>query len=109
MRRFCAGRAETARRTSARVDRIRASIIRGVSEEPNRGNGPGWAAKAGAYMGLAFVTPISGFLCYKAGEWLNLKLGLNYLDTAGLVFGCVVGMFETFRQAVRIEGIGRKK
>lgn len=66
-------------------------------------------AKAAAYAGLAFVTPISGYLCYLAGEWLNRKLATSYLDMAGMLVGCALGMYETFRQAVKIEGLDRKR
>jgi hypothetical protein len=66
-------------------------------------------AKAAAYAGLALVTPISGYLGYLGGTWLNGKLASTYLDMAGMLAGCGLGMYETFRQAVRIEGLDRKK
>lgn len=66
-------------------------------------------AKAGAYAGLAFVTPISGWVCYRIGEWLDRAWGVSYLDLVGLIIGCAAGMYETFRQAVRIEGLDRRR
>ncbi|MBI4891027.1 MAG: AtpZ/AtpI family protein [Acidobacteria bacterium] len=66
-------------------------------------------AKAGAYAGLAFVTPISGWVCYMAGKWMDAKYGTGYWGLVGLMLGCAAGMYETFRQAVRIEGLDRKK
>lgn len=66
-------------------------------------------AKAGAYSGLALVTPVSGWVCYKIGEYLNHLWNTSLLDTAGLILGCGLGMYETFRQAVRIEGLDKKK
>ena len=66
-------------------------------------------AKAGAYAGLAFVTPVSGWLCYQAGAWLDEKWGTSYLYLVGLLVGCVAGMYETFRQAVRIEGLDKRR
>ena len=66
-------------------------------------------AKAAAYAGLALVTPISGYIGYAVGGWLNGKLGTPYLDTLGMMLGCGLGMYETFRQAVKIEGLDRKK
>lgn len=66
-------------------------------------------AKAGAYMGLAMVTPISGWVCYKLGQWLMAKTGTPYLDLVGLLVGCAAGIYETFVQAVRIEGLDEKK
>jgi uncharacterized protein YqgC (DUF456 family) len=65
--------------------------------------------KAAAYAGLALVTPVSGYVCYLAGGWLNGKLGASYLDMAGMLVGCALGMYESFRQAMRIEGLDRKK
>lgn len=62
-------------------------------------------AKAGAYVGLAFVTPISGWVCWKLGEWLDRTWGTGYLYLVGLIVGCAAGMYETFRQAMRIEGL----
>lgn len=66
-------------------------------------------AKAGAYMGLALVTPIAGYMGYLAGGWLGQKTGIHWLDTVGLLLGCVAGMYETGRSAIRIEGLDRKK
>jgi F0F1-type ATP synthase assembly protein I len=66
-------------------------------------------SKAAAYMGLAFVTPVSGWVCYKLGQWLDVKTGSNYWALIGMILGCAAGMYETFRQAVRLEGLDRKK
>lgn len=60
-------------------------------------------------MGLAMVTPISGWVCYKLGQWLMAKTGTPYLDLVGLLVGCAAGIYETFVQAVRIEGLDEKK
>jgi hypothetical protein len=66
-------------------------------------------AKAGAYMGLAFITPIAGYIGYVVGLWLAPKVGVSWLDMAGLMLGCASGMYETYRQALRIEGLDRKR
>lgn len=66
-------------------------------------------AKAGAYMGLAFITPIAGYIGYLAGLWLAPKFGVPWLDIAGMMLGCASGMYETYRQALRIEGLDRKR
>jgi hypothetical protein len=68
----------------------------------------GWG-KAGAYLGLAFVTPISGYICYVVGQWLDGRSGTDWMGTAGLIVGCVAGMYETVKQAIRIEGLNKKK
>lgn len=66
-------------------------------------------AKAAAYMGLALVTPVSGYICYRVGQWLDDKLATEWLAMVGLIAGCAAGMYETFRQALRIEGLDRKR
>ncbi len=75
--------------------------------EERRGLSP--YAKAGAYAGLAFVTPISGWVCYKTGVWLDEAWGTSYMYLVGLILGCAAGMYETFRQALRIEGLDRRR
>jgi hypothetical protein len=66
-------------------------------------------AKAGAYAGLALVTPISGWICYQIGLWLDQRYGTGWMSTLGLMLGCGLGMYETFKAAVRIEGLDKKK
>jgi F0F1-type ATP synthase assembly protein I len=66
-------------------------------------------AKAGAYAGLALVTPISGWVCYQVGLWLDQRWGTGYWNLVGLLVGCGAGMYETYRQAVRIEGLGKNQ
>jgi hypothetical protein len=78
-------------------------------EEVKKPAGMNSYAKAGAYMGLATITPISGYICYLIGGWLDAKMGWNWAATTGLMVGCVAGMYETFRQAVRIEGLDKRK
>ncbi|MBI5084246.1 MAG: AtpZ/AtpI family protein [Acidobacteria bacterium] len=77
--------------------------------EDNNGGGMSSYAKAGAYAGLAFVTPISGWVCYQAGVWLDARYGTGWMALAGLIIGCGAGMYETCRQAMRIEGLDKKK
>jgi F0F1-type ATP synthase assembly protein I len=80
-----------------------------VEEQQEERKGLSPYAKAGAYAGLAFVTPISGFVCYKIGDWLDQRYGTGYLYLIGLILGCAAGMYETFRQAVRIEGLDKRQ
>jgi F0F1-type ATP synthase assembly protein I len=62
-------------------------------------------AKAGAYMGLALVTPVSGWICYKIGQFLDRQLGTSWVAVVGLMIGCAAGMYETYREGLRIEGL----
>lgn len=57
-------------------------------------------AKAGAYMGLAFVVPISGYIAY----WIGGKAGGRTGAMIGLLLGLAAGIYEVYRQAMRIEG-----
>ncbi|NWF83738.1 MAG: AtpZ/AtpI family protein [Bryobacteraceae bacterium] len=66
-------------------------------------------AKAAAYMGLAMVTPISGWVCYKIGQWLMVRTETPWLDVIGLIIGCAAGIYETFMQAMKIEGLDKKQ
>lgn len=56
-------------------------------------------------MGLALITPISGFVCYKIGQYLDRQMGSSWISIVGLIVGCAAGMYETYRQGLNIEGI----
>ena len=58
----------------------------------------GWG-KGGAYMGLAFVIPVSMAVCYYVGDYLAKGWG----GTTGLVIGFVAGLYESYRQAMILE------
>ena len=64
-------------------------------------------AKAAAYSGLALVTPISGWIGYRIGQMLDHRTGTAWISLAGLLIGCASGMYETYRAAVRIEGMDK--
>ena len=81
----------------------------GKNDEDGRPRGLSGPAKAGAYMGLAFITPAAGYVGFLLGQYAASKTGVSWLDTAGLLLGCAAGMYETGREATRIEGLGRRK
>jgi F0F1-type ATP synthase assembly protein I len=60
-------------------------------------------AKAGAYTGLAFILPVSMYVCYLAGSWIDSKLGTGYWQIVGIIVGFAAGLLETLREARRIE------
>ncbi len=62
-------------------------------------------AKGAAYMGLALITPISGWICYKIGQYLDGQMHTAWISVAGLIVGCAAGMYETYRQGLSIEGL----
>ncbi|MBN8731110.1 MAG: AtpZ/AtpI family protein [Acidobacteria bacterium] len=65
-------------------------------------------AKAGAYTGLAFVIPAAMYAGYWLGGHADAGMGTNYWSTVGLMLGFGAGLYEVYRQAVRIERIGRQ-
>ena len=59
--------------------------------------------KAGAYTGLAFIMPVTIYVCYLIGAWVDHKLGTNIFYLAGIMLGLAGGLYETMRQVNRIE------
>lgn len=59
--------------------------------------------KAAAYMGLVFVIPAAMFVLWWVGDYADRRIGTSYLSILGLVVGLAVGLWETLRQANRIE------
>ena len=66
-------------------------------------------AKGAAYAGLALVTPISGWICFKIGQMLDQRGGTTWISLVGLLIGCASGIYETYIAAVRIEGLAKPK
>ena len=64
--------------------------------------------KGAAYMGLAFVPAIAGWLGYQAGGWLDARLGTRWIQVTGLLVGLAAGIYDMLRQAQKIEGIGKQ-
>ena len=58
----------------------------------------GWG-KAGAYMGLAFIIPVSMYVCYLIGSYINPTWG----GVTGLLVGLGAGLYESYRQAEQFE------
>jgi cadmium resistance protein CadD (predicted permease) len=66
-----------------------------------------WQAKAGAYMGLVWVLPVSMAALWWIGDYLDGRMGTGYLAYVGLALGFIAGLYETIRQADRIENGSR--
>jgi Putative F0F1-ATPase subunit Ca2+/Mg2+ transporter len=58
----------------------------------------GWG-KAASYMGLAFVIPVSMYICYQIGNYLQPAWG----GVVGLMVGLAAGLYESYRQAMEFE------
>lgn len=76
------------------------------NDRPSRGPSP--MAKAGVYMGLAFVLPGMMFVLWWLGEKADEKLGTNFLAIAGLMLGLAGGLWEIIRMSNQIERRGKK-
>ena len=66
-------------------------------------------AKGAAYMGLAMVTPASGWICYKIGQMLDRQAHTSWIAVVGLLVGCGAGIYEIYREALKIEGLDKPK
>jgi hypothetical protein len=60
-------------------------------------------AKAGAYMGLAFVIPAAMWVCWWIGDWVDHSYHTRYGSMIGMMAGFAGGLYEVLRQAERIE------
>jgi hypothetical protein len=65
-------------------------------------------AKGAAYMGLATVTPIAGWIGHHIGAAIDASSGTHFAALTGLLIGCAAGMYETFCQALKIEGFDKR-
>lgn len=60
-----------------------------------------FAEQAAEYSTLAFVLPVSTFVGWLLGHWLDKIFGTGYLDIAGLLLGIVAGFVQLIRQVTR--------
>jgi len=60
-------------------------------------------AKAGAYMGLAFILPIAMYAGYWAGDRLDQHFQTRFWYVIGILVGFAAGLYELIRQSNRIE------
>lgn len=80
----------------------------GKPDRGNRGRNTVYA-KAGAYTGLAFVIPVAMYAGYWLGGHADASMGTGYWSTVGLMLGFGAGLYEVYRQAMRIERIGNQR
>lgn len=60
-------------------------------------------ARGGAYLGLAFVPAIAGWLGYEAGAWLDNRFATTWLKTALMLLGLAAGIWDVVRLAEKLE------
>ena len=63
--------------------------------------------KGGAYMGLAFLVPASGWVGHWLGSRLDERWSTSHWATICMMIGLAAGLYETIRQAIRIENLGK--
>ena len=57
---------------------------------------------------IAFVLPSAMVIGWLAGAWADLKLHRSWLTVAGVIFGCVAGLFYVVQMAIQAEkNVGR--
>jgi F0F1-type ATP synthase assembly protein I len=60
-----------------------------------------FAQRAAEYSSLALVLPVSTFLGYALGYWLDRRLGTTWLRIVLLILGSVGGFVQLIRQIMR--------
>ena len=60
-----------------------------------------FAVRAAEYSALALVLPVSTFVGYAIGYWLDGKFGTTWLSILLLILGSVGGFIQLIRQILR--------
>ena len=59
------------------------------------------AARFAEYSGLAMLLPVSTFVGYGIGWWLDKQFGTQWLRILFLILGSVAGFVQLIRQIMR--------
>lgn len=54
-------------------------------------------------MQVAFVLPTALVICWALGWWLAARTHQKWIEIAGIVFGCIVGLVYVIQMAVAVE------
>lgn len=54
-------------------------------------------------MQVAFVLPTALVICWLMGWWLAQHTHQKWLEIAGIVFGCIVGLVYVIQMAIAVE------
>jgi ATP synthase protein I len=75
--------------------------------DPNRrspsGGGFSSLVEAEKLMQVAFVLPTALVLCWIGGWWLAGRTHQKWIEIAGIVFGCIVGLVYVIQMAFAVE------
>ena len=75
----------------------------GAKTHSGASSGFGALVEAEKLMQIAFVLPAAVLIGWVAGWWLGQRLGLRWMEVAGVVFGCVAGLVYVVQIAVAAE------
>ena len=73
------------------------------SNSDSEGNGFKSLVEAEKLMQVAFVLPTSLVLCWILGWWLAGRTHQKWIEIAGIIFGCIVGLVYVIQIAVATE------
>ncbi len=59
-------------------------------------------------LNIALVLPGAVAICGLAGWWVADQLHQHWIFVAGIVFGCVAGLYYVIQQAIAAEKVSRK-
>ena len=66
-------------------------------------SGVGGLIEAEKLLQVAFVLPAAVLVGWGTGWWLSHALHQKWIETAGVVFGCISGLFYVIQMAVLAE------
>jgi ATP synthase protein I len=67
------------------------------------GSGFGSLVEAEKLMQVAFVLPTALVICWAGGWWLAGRTHQKWIEIAGIVFGCIVGLVYVIQMAIAVE------
>jgi hypothetical protein len=66
-------------------------------------SGMGSLIEAEKLMQVAFVLPTALVICWALGWWLANRTHQKWIEIAGIVFGCIVGLVYVIQMAIAVE------
>ena len=54
-------------------------------------------------MQVAFVLPTALLICWALGWWIAGRTHQKWIEIAGIIFGCIVGLVYVIQMAVAVE------
>jgi ATP synthase protein I len=66
-------------------------------------SGFGSLVEAEKLMQVAFVLPAALVICWAGGWWLAGRTHQKWIEIAGIVFGCIVGLVYVIQMAIAVE------